>query len=230
MSRDKDGILIQTRDNGKGIPPDILTKLGNRGETHGKAGGSGLGLYHARTTVESWGGRLRIESEVGKGTTVLVTLPAVPPPAWFVSKLDLQPGGTVVVLDDEASIHNLWRARFDRLRAHDHGIEVVYLHTANEERAWARKNAEKARDAWFLTDYELIGQDATGLSLVEELGIADRAILVTSRFEEEGIRDRCSRLGVRMIPKSLAVFVPLSLRAAGYSSDAGVHRCRADRR
>ncbi len=221
MSRDTDGILIQVRDNGKGIPREILAKLGNRGETHGKAGGSGLGLYHARTAVESWGGRLRIESEVGKGTTVLVSLPAVAPPVWFISKLEFQPGGTVVVLDDEASIHSLWRARFDRLRAGDHGIEVIYLHTADEERAWVGKNPEKARAARYLTDYELIGQQATGLELVEELGISDRAILVTSRFEDEGILDRCRRRGVRMIPKSLAGFVPMSVRTAETSNGTG---------
>ena len=44
-------ILIQVQDNGKGIPPEVLARLGGKGETHGKAGGSGLGLYHAKTCV-----------------------------------------------------------------------------------------------------------------------------------------------------------------------------------
>src|SRR3989339_170289 len=35
-------IIIKVQDTGKGIPPEILKKLGQRGETHGKAGGSGL--------------------------------------------------------------------------------------------------------------------------------------------------------------------------------------------
>ena len=37
--------------DGKGIPPEILSRLGRKGETHGKAGGTGLGLYHARTAI-----------------------------------------------------------------------------------------------------------------------------------------------------------------------------------
>jgi signal transduction histidine kinase len=69
---------ISVQDEGKGIPPEVLRKLGRRGETHGKAGGSGLGLYHARTCAESWGGSLELDSEVGAGTTATVVLPLVP--------------------------------------------------------------------------------------------------------------------------------------------------------
>ncbi|MDP2866153.1 MAG: ATP-binding protein [Elusimicrobiota bacterium] len=54
-SRDGE-ITIELKDDGKGIPPGILPKLGLKGETHGKAGGTGLGLYPARAAVESRGG------------------------------------------------------------------------------------------------------------------------------------------------------------------------------
>jgi len=67
LARRGDKIALSVTDSGKGIAPEILAKLGGKGETHGKAGGSGLGLYHARTTAESWGGSLAIASEVGKG-------------------------------------------------------------------------------------------------------------------------------------------------------------------
>lgn len=69
-------IHVAVADEGKGVPPEILAKLGRRGESHGKADGSGLGLYHARTSAEAWGGALRIDSEVGKGTTVTLSFPA----------------------------------------------------------------------------------------------------------------------------------------------------------
>ena len=43
-------------------------------------------------------------------------------------------------------------------------------------------------------DYELIGQRQTGLDLVEELSLGPQSILVTSRFEEHGISERCNKL------------------------------------
>lgn len=49
-------VTLEIRDDGKGIPPGILARLGQKGGTHGKVGGTGLGLYQARTSVESLGG------------------------------------------------------------------------------------------------------------------------------------------------------------------------------
>ncbi|MBI4239123.1 MAG: HAMP domain-containing histidine kinase, partial [Deltaproteobacteria bacterium] len=71
---------IIVADTGHGIPPDVLPRLMQRGATFGKAGGSGLGLFHARTTVERWGGTLALASTVGHGTTVTVTLPPAEAP------------------------------------------------------------------------------------------------------------------------------------------------------
>ena len=93
-------VLIEVKDNGKGIPPEILAKLGRKGETHGKAGGTGLGLYHARVSVESWGGSLKITSKAGKGTTVSITLPAAARPAA---------GLRAALLDDDPLVHMNWR-------------------------------------------------------------------------------------------------------------------------
>ncbi|MCC7442147.1 MAG: sensor histidine kinase [Bdellovibrionales bacterium] len=70
-------IDIVVRDNGRGIPPDILPNLGNKGATFGKVGGSGLGLFHARKLAEACGGRLSIDSEPNTGTTVKLQLPLV---------------------------------------------------------------------------------------------------------------------------------------------------------
>ena len=92
--------LLKVVDNGKGIPSEILYKLGQKGETHGKAGGNGLGLYHARTMVESWGGSFKIESEFGKGTAVLLELPRVNVKAT---------NHTAVLLDDDMLVHMNWK-------------------------------------------------------------------------------------------------------------------------
>ena len=61
----------------------------------------------------------------------------------------------------------------------------------------------------FLVDYELLGQNVTGLDLVEGLSIERRSVLVTSRFDEEGIRGRCDKIGLKLIPKGMAGLVPI---------------------
>ncbi|MBI4668495.1 MAG: HAMP domain-containing histidine kinase, partial [Elusimicrobia bacterium] len=147
LACDAGQILLKVQDNGPGIPKEILAKLGQRGETHGKAGGSGLGLYHARTSLESWGGSLEIASErmsdraiergeqetegERHGTTVTLKLPLAKPPSWFVSQLEIDPQSAVVILDDDTSIHQVWQGRFsagggsafggDSLQTKDHG-------------------------------------------------------------------------------------------------------------
>jgi signal transduction histidine kinase len=72
-----DFLKISVSDNGSGIPSEIIPKLMNYGTTFGKLGGTGLGLYHARQSIESWGGKITIESLLGSGTTVTMTLPAL---------------------------------------------------------------------------------------------------------------------------------------------------------
>jgi signal transduction histidine kinase len=64
-------------DNGPGIPDHILARVGERGFTSGKTNGNGLGVHHAKTTLESWGGELNITSGEGKGTQLRLTIPEV---------------------------------------------------------------------------------------------------------------------------------------------------------
>lgn len=204
--------LVTVKDNGKGIPPEVLVKLGRRGETHGKAGGSGLGLYHARTSAESWGGSLEISSEAGKGATATVLLPQASTPEWFVSKLTLIPGRTVVILDDDSSIHQVWQGLLGALQAHEHGVEIIRVSTPGEIRSWVKGNDKKAREALYMLACELSDRRETGLSLAEELGIGERTILVTGHCQEAGVQERCRKLKARMIPKGLARLVPIQFK------------------
>ena len=77
---DQAHVHITVKDSGIGIDPAALPKLGRPFEqvenqltkTHN---GTGLGLAISRSLVDLHGGYLSIDSEVGVGTTVLVTLP-----------------------------------------------------------------------------------------------------------------------------------------------------------
>jgi two-component system phosphate regulon sensor histidine kinase PhoR len=71
-------VVTEVRDHGMGIPPseiEQVTRRFFRGRGAG-TGGSGLGLAIAERIARDHGGGLVIESEVGVGTTVSLTLPA----------------------------------------------------------------------------------------------------------------------------------------------------------
>jgi signal transduction histidine kinase len=67
-------VLMTVRDDGPGIPEEVRSRLFQPNFST-KTEGMGLGLAIVKKTIEDLRGTIAIESELGKGTTVLVTLP-----------------------------------------------------------------------------------------------------------------------------------------------------------
>ena len=80
VSLDKDDALVSVADTGEGIPAEHLPYIFERfyridDARSRKTGGAGLGLAIAKQMVELHGGRIWVESEVGKGSKFSFTLP-----------------------------------------------------------------------------------------------------------------------------------------------------------
>ncbi|HVM93544.1 MAG TPA: ATP-binding protein [Terriglobales bacterium] len=76
LSQDSNKVVLTVRDDGSGIPPEILPKIFEPFVTTKETGrGTGLGLAVSRGIIERHSGQIKIDSEVGKGTTVTITLP-----------------------------------------------------------------------------------------------------------------------------------------------------------
>jgi signal transduction histidine kinase len=70
----KDRVSVVISDSGSGISPDQMDKIFNYYYTT-KEKGVGLGLPIAHRIIEAHGGQLTVESKVGVGTKVTITLP-----------------------------------------------------------------------------------------------------------------------------------------------------------
>lgn len=76
LRRDGDWVHVSVGDTGKGIPEAIRERIFDAFFTTKPAGeGTGLGLDIVRKIVEKHGGRIKVDSEVGQGTTFTVSLP-----------------------------------------------------------------------------------------------------------------------------------------------------------
>ncbi|GAA0879761.1 HAMP domain-containing sensor histidine kinase [Algoriphagus jejuensis] len=67
-------VFLEITDNGKGIPPELRDKIFIPNFST-KTTGSGLGLAIAKSGVETAGGKIWFDTEVGKGTTFYLTFP-----------------------------------------------------------------------------------------------------------------------------------------------------------
>jgi two-component system, NtrC family, sensor kinase len=72
------GIVIEVADTGAGMTPEVMQRVFDAFFTTKRREGTGLGLSISQMLVTRQGGRISVESELGKGTTFTVWLPKAP--------------------------------------------------------------------------------------------------------------------------------------------------------
>ncbi|MCA1792312.1 MAG: PAS domain S-box protein [Desulfotignum sp.] len=104
--------MLTVSDTGSGISPDIMDKLFDPYFTTKEQGkGTGLGLSVVHGIVKSYGGEIKVYSELGKGTSFHVYLPVIHKAAEIEETRENRPLPTgnerILVVDDEAPIIRL---------------------------------------------------------------------------------------------------------------------------
>lgn len=154
-------VFGEVADTGHGIARENLERVFDPFFTTKKVGqGSGLGLTISRNIVTEFGGDITVESEVGKGTRVVVRLPAAP--AAAVKANVMLPGrreasavrGRVLVVDDEEPIRRVLK----RVLSSEH--DVVCVASGREGRALLEHDA-----AFDLVLCDVMMADVTGIDL-----------------------------------------------------------------
>ncbi|HWR34416.1 MAG TPA: ATP-binding protein [Clostridia bacterium] len=83
-------VQLEVRDDGMGIPPELLSKLFEPFNTTKDVGkGVGLGLAISKGIVDRHGGRIDVESVLGHGTTFRIVLPIEPASAPIAKHADM---------------------------------------------------------------------------------------------------------------------------------------------
>lgn len=150
-------LRLTVRDTGRGIPGDRLDDVFTPFERLGAEGsgieGTGVGLSLTRTLVEALGGRIGVVSEVGRGSTFWVDLPAAPPEPADPLVVDEGPEPTitrtVLYVEDNPSNITLVRRVLAR-RAH---VRLEVVQNGNE----AVEAVERLRPDLVLLDLHLPG-------------------------------------------------------------------------
>lgn len=198
-------IEITISDNGRGIEKENLPHVFNKDFSFGKKNGTGVGLWHAKEFITAWGGSIVVQSTVGLGTTLKITLPIIDREAWYLPRLKFNSDSNIYVLDDQESGRTLWKLKFDDTELLK---QTVFMSRGSELIATIRSISESPEKKVFLFDYDLGGGD-TGLDWLNKMPETAMRCLVTGHFDNDEVRAACLRSSVYLIPKSQIADIPL---------------------
>ncbi len=113
-------IKFTVKDNGTGIPPEIIDNIFDPFFTTKEAGkGTGLGLSSAYGTIRRMNGQITVESTVGEGTVFTILLPvSVAPITIFPEQNTLKPvtdNACILIADDNPGIRELIKRGLTKL-------------------------------------------------------------------------------------------------------------------
>lgn len=111
LARGKRHICISIRDNGHGIPEDILPNIFDPYFST-REGGHGLGLATVYTIVKQHGGKISVSSEIGKGSLFEIYLPVADEESQSAPEGVAEEGGAyragrVLLMDDDRDVREV---------------------------------------------------------------------------------------------------------------------------
>jgi CheY-like chemotaxis protein len=187
----KGWVLLEVSDTGIGMDAETRAHIFEpfyTTKTRGK--GTGLGLALVYGIVSQYGGRIEVDSEVGRGTSFKIFFPLVgrsegeetaPPPNWMK-------GRTVLLVDDEPEIRNMVS---DFLRSLGH--EVICAGDASQ--AVDHSRSHEGKIDLLITDVVMPQMDGFELALKLREERSNLPVLVMSGFTGGALRKRGRQLG-----------------------------------
>ncbi|GHU14406.1 hypothetical protein FACS189449_11050 [Alphaproteobacteria bacterium] len=213
----KNKVII--KDNGKGMSKEIVTKfMKNKQVDSTKEGGHGIGMQQVRDTLRQMNAYMSIDSIEGIGTEITLTFPKSDYPSWFTDKIALHKGDTVVILDDDPSIHSVWENRLKEYL----GYITIKCFTQGSDAIDFINSSNEKDTIFLLTDYELRNQDLNGVDVVEKCEIQKRSIVVTSVYVYR-INDFLEKFKItKLLPKAYIDRISITIEENRKNKDVNI--------
>lgn len=198
-----DFVRLVVADDGSGMTPEVQARVFEPFFTTKDIGkGSGLGLAQVHGFAEQSGGTVKIESQVGKGTTISLLLPRSPNRPAFdqhhlvdlhVARRRAEAAGNVLLVEDDDEVAALVAEMLDEL-----GFEVVRAASA----AAALGALANGRSVDLVFSDIMMPGGMNGVELAKEIRLrrSDLPVLLTSGYSEAAKQDAEAQ-GIKILRK-----------------------------
>jgi PAS domain S-box-containing protein len=196
-------VVIEVEDTGEGIPEELISKVFDPFFTTKDVGkGTGLGLTTVASLVRAHGGSVDIASELGKGTTFTIRMPAsskigAPAEEEIARKTAPGRGEWILVVDDEPAVLKVIRSTLLRSGYHVHEASSGAL-------AMKIIADDNNRVDLLISDIVMPGIDGwTLMRQAKQVAPSLRILAMTGHTEH--IRDNAAKMGCEVLTKPFSV-------------------------
>lgn len=182
---------ITVTDDGCGVSPEVLKNLFSKGATSGKANGIGLGLYHAKNTIESFGGNITCVP-LEKGTSFQIIIPIIQTGVVFSSLPETK---KIKIIDDDTTVSNILSQT---------GYTIVDYAPTFEAGQKLLANFNPSQDTC-LVDNRL-DNNKLGTELIAGQLHRNNIYLCTNEYDDLDLIKQARAICVKIIPKPLIFF------------------------
>jgi PAS domain S-box-containing protein len=189
-SRSPNAVEVTVADTGIGIPEEVRSRIFDPFFTTKGEAGTGLGLSISYSIIRRHGGEIRVESEVGRGSTFAITLPAGSPEdaPHAPAEDSRRRRGRILVVDDEPHVLTILTAMLK---------ELGHTVTSAANAASALETFPQGRYDLVLADIGMSG--INGWEMAARLRALDPTVpvaFITGWGLNEKDRERCRALGI----------------------------------
>jgi PAS domain S-box-containing protein len=198
-----DCVVISVKDDGHGIPADLLDKVFEMHfTTRGQGQGTGFGLWTINNILHEHRAHITVDSKAGQGTEFRIYLPTADTQLDNIAPVDIpvpQMAGRIVVVDDEVSVAN-----FIGEVLRDKGYPTVVFTESPQALDYLQRNSDSV--ALLLTDGSM--PLITGVELIEKVRAfkEDLPVIYITAFTQSTDAQSLNKLGVnRYLQKPFSI-------------------------